>query len=29
MDKCKEEFTRISREKDILAIKLRELGLEN
>ena len=29
MEKCKEEFLKICREKDILTIKLREMGLEN
>lgn len=29
IDRCKEEFLKLGREKDIMAIKLRELGLEN
>jgi hypothetical protein len=29
MDKCKEEFLRIGREKDLLSVKVRELGYEN
>ena len=29
MEKCKEEFLRIGREKDHLAVKVRELGYEN
>jgi hypothetical protein len=29
MDNCKEEFLRIGRERDHLAVKVRELGYEN
>lgn len=29
MEKCKEEFLRIGREKDHLTVKVRELGYEN
>ena len=29
MEKCKDEFLRIGREKDHLAVKVRELGYEN
>lgn len=29
MERCKEEFIRIGREKDLLAARLRELGIEN
>ena len=29
MERCKEEFLRIGREKDHLAVKVRELGFEN
>ncbi len=29
MERCKEEFLRIGREKDHLAVKVRELGYEN
>ncbi len=29
MEQCKEEFIRIGREKDLLSVKVRELGYEN
>jgi hypothetical protein len=29
MEKCKDEFLRIGREKDLLSVKVRELGYEN
>ena len=29
MERCKDEFIRIGREKDLLAVRLRELGIEN
>jgi hypothetical protein len=29
MEQCKEEFLRLGREKDHLAVKVRELGYEN
>ena len=29
MERCKDEFIRIGREKDLLSVKVRELGFEN
>jgi hypothetical protein len=29
MERCKEEFVRMGKEKDILLVKLREMGIEN
>lgn len=29
MERCKEEFVRLGREKDKLTIRLREVGIEN